>query len=490
MNTADLLRLPTRQRPDHPALLFEGRSYTYRDLDLLTDRFASYLRASRFQSGEVIALLLESRPELLIAALGAFKAGVVPNVVNAMLSPEEVRTVVANSGAALLVTDPERWADVEPVCAGLGVRDTLLTGDAFTSALAGADQRFDCLDLPPHTVACLLYTSGTTGRPKGVMLTHRNITDNASQFARVHFGPDDRLLVAAPMFHCWGLINGVFGMFAAGGTAIVVRRFKAEPILERIAADRPTQFLGVPAMVNHLIRSPSAARYDRSSLRVVHSAAAPMPAELIAALRDDWKVGYAESYGLTEVSPVITTTAPADMRPGSCGRAMGDTELKVVDVEGRTLPVGEVGELWARGTAVSAGYFGRPDATAEVFVDDGWFRTGDIVRMDADGYVFLVDRAKDMINVGGEKVYPRDVEEVLFRHKAVADVVVIGAPDPVLGEVPCAVVALKAGQTTTSEELIAFLRPCLASFKIPRDIKFVDVVPRSPSGKALRRLLR
>jgi long-chain acyl-CoA synthetase len=169
---------------------------------------------------------------------------------------------------------------------------------------------------------------------------------------------------------------------------------------------------------------------------------------------------------------------------------MGDTALKVVDAEGRTLPVGEVGELWARGTAVSAGYFKKPDATAEVFLADGWFRTRDIVRVDAAGYVFLIDRAKDMINVGGEKVYPRDVEEVLFRHQAVADAVVIADPDPVLGEVPRAVVALKPGRTATAEELIAFLRPSLACFKIPRAIAFVDAVPRSPSGKALRRLLR
>ena len=490
MNIADLLRRSATDRPEHPALLFEGRSYSYAELDQLTNRFASHLRASGVRAQDVIALFLESGPELLIATLGAFKAGVVPNVINAMLRPAEVYNVVADSGAVLLLTDPERWAGLEAHRTSLGIHDVLLTGAAFHAALRAADPHFACLDLPPHTLAALLYTSGTTGRAKGVMLTHVNIWDNASQFARVHFGPEDRLLIAAPLFHCWGLINGALGMFAAGGTALVVRRFKAEPILEQIASDQPTQFLGVPAMINRLIRSPHAARCDRCSLRVVHSAAAPMPAELIAALRDHWRVGYAESYGLTEVSPVITTTTPAEMRPGSCGRAMGDTELKVVDAEGRTLPVDEVGELWARGTAVSAGYFKQPDATAEVFTADGWFRTGDIVHMDVEGYVFLVDRAKDMINVGGEKVYPRDVEEVLFRHEAVADAVVVGAPDPMLGEVPRAVVALRPGQTATAEELIAFLRSSLACFKIPREITFVDVVPRSPSGKALRRLLR
>ena len=256
MNIADLLRRSAADRPEHSALLFEGRSHSYAELDLLTNRFASYLCASGVQTGDVIALLLESGPELVIATLGAFKAGVVPNVVNAMLRPEEVCNVVADSGAVLLVTDPRRWVGLAAFRTGLGVREVLLTGAAFNAALVAADQRFACLDLPPHTLAALLYTSGTTGRPKGVMLTHLNILDNAGQFARVHFGPGDRLLIPAPLFHCWGLINGVLGMFAAHGTAIVVRRFKAEPILEQIAADRPTQFLGVPAMINHLIRSP------------------------------------------------------------------------------------------------------------------------------------------------------------------------------------------------------------------------------------------
>jgi acyl-CoA synthetase (AMP-forming)/AMP-acid ligase II len=322
------------------------------------------------------------------------------------------------------------------------------------------------------------------------MLTHRNILDNAARFARIHYGPDDRLLVAAPLFHCWGLINGVLGIFAARGTAIAVRRFRTEPVLDLIERARPTLFLGVATMINYMSRSPGIAGRDRSSLRAVLCAAAPMPLELIEVLRRDWNVGYAESYGLTETSPVITTTTPAAMRPGSCGRAMGDTELKVVDAEGTTLPAGSVGELWARGTAISAGYYRQPEATAAVFTADGWFKTGDLARIDEEGYVWIVDRAKDMINVGGEKVYPRDVEELLHRHPAVADAVVVGVPDADLGEVVKAVVALNPGQAWTADELVAYLRPSLARFKLPRAVEFVDAVPRSPSGKALRRLLR
>jgi long-chain acyl-CoA synthetase len=321
------------------------------------------------------------------------------------------------------------------------------------------------------------------------MLSHLNILDNARHFASFHYLPDDRVLIPPPLFHAWGLMSGIIAIAHIQATALVMRRFKPEPVLDEIESARPTVLLAVPTMIGHLSRCPTINSRDLSSIRTVLCAAAPMPVELIDVLRA-WKVGYAESYGLTETSPVITTTKSHEMRPGSCGKAMGDTELKVVCPEGRTLPVGEVGELWARGTAISLGYYGRPDATAEVFVEGGWFRTGDIVRMDEDGYVYVVDRVKDMINVGGEKCYPRDVEEVLFRHPSIADAVVIGVPDPILGEVVKAYIALKPGASLTAEEVIAFLKPCVATFKVPRQVVFIESIPRTPSGKALRRMLR
>ncbi len=497
MNIAHLLTAAAKDRPRHTALLFEDRAFTYEELDRLTDRVASALTGLEAARGEVIAIFLDTSPELLVGYLGALKAGAVPNVVNAALQPEEVRHVVADSGARVLITDPDRWASLGPVRGGLGVPHVLLTGGepgdgaySFDTVLAAASDRIATVDLNPGALATLLYTSGTTGHPKGVMLTHHNILDNARQFARVHYADDDRLLIAAPLFHCWGLINGVLGISTVGGTAIVIRRFQTNPVLDLIETAHPTILMAVPTMVNYLAKSPTIAQRDLTSLRVVLSAAAPMPLELIEVLRRDWGVGYAESYGLTETSPVITTTTAREMRPGSCGRAMGDTRLKVADPLGNPLPVGSVGELWAQGMAISAGYYRRPDETARVFKPDGWFRTGDLVRMDEEGYVYIVDRAKDMVNVGGEKVYPREVEEVLHRHPAVADAVVLGVPDPDLGELVKACIVLKPGLDWSADEVIAYLKPNLASFKLPRLVEFVAAIPRSASGKVLRRLLR
>lgn len=498
MNVANLLVSAARATPTHPALIFEGHPYSYAALDRLSAQFAHAIEALGLARGDILAIFLESCPELLIAYLGALRAGVTPNVVNGFLKPEEVRAIVADSEAKVLVTDPGRHDLLAPERTRMGLDRAIVTGWrhdvapdlAFDAVLADQPETYEPLDLDPAELASLLYTSGTTGLPKGVMLTHRNILDNAQNFRAIHYTPATRLLVAAPLFHCWGLINGVLGAFAAGATAILMRRFQTEPALDLIEEARPTAMIGVATMYNYMGKSPSFPRRDLSSLEFVLSAAAPTPLELIEHLRRDWKVGYAESYGLTETSPVITTTHHAHTRPGSCGRPMGDTTLKVVGPLGKPLPDGEIGELCAQGTAIFAGYFKRHEATAAVFTEGGWFRTGDIARIDPDGYVYIVDRIKDMINVGGEKVYPRDVEEVLHRHPAVADAVVIGIPDADRGEVVKAYVVRKPGVPCTAEELIETLRPVLAAYKVPREIEFTEEIPRSPSGKALRRLLR
>jgi len=502
MNVATLLDRAAHDVPSQPAIHFEDREMDYATLLNLASRFSRGLVTRGLHEGDVLAIYLESTPELVVACLGAIRIGVIPNVVNASLRPDEVRVIVPDSRAKILLTDPERWDALEPVREQLGVSQAILTAietsrseeeielESFDAVLTDKGHWPETLDLPANSLACLLYTSGTTGSAKGVMLTHLNLIDNAEQFARIHYEPGDRLMIAAPLFHSWGLINGILGIIAARGTAIFARRYRTDAMLNLIEATRPTVFLGVATMINYMTKSDCFSDRDLGSLRLILCAAAPTPVELIEVMRKVWKVGYAESYGLTETGPVITTTHSSAMRPGSCGRAMGDTHLKVVDADATTVPVGTTGELWARGTAIASGYLRQPELTSQVFLADGWFRTGDIARMDEDGFVYIVDRVKDMINIGGSKVYPRDIEEVLHRHPSVADAVVVGMPDEALGEVVKAVIALKPGQQWDREGVIAYLGPLVARYKLPRCVEFVTEVPRSVSGKALRRLLR
>ena len=522
-NVSDIVRITARQAGHRRALVFEGQSWTYVQLDAAIDRFAASLSALQLPRPSVVSIFTESVPELIIAYLGTARAGHVTNIVNGTLQGPEVAFILADSNTRVLVTDGARWRllanrhDLPETLERVLVAPAPGDGpwparwarpqtETFSSFLNGSgarprheelaealadelDEKLESWTPDPDALSTLMYTSGTTGKPKGVMLSHRNIVDNAARFAAVHYGPDDRLAIGAPLFHCWGLINGALAIFWAGGTALILRRFRTEEALELVRREQATQFLGVAAMYRFMLRAPGS-REALASLKVAHSAAAPTPVELIERLRGDFGIQYAESYGLTETSPVITTAHWSETRPGSCGRAVGDTELKVVSPDGTPAPPGEVGELWARGTAIMLGYWRRPDATRQSITPDGWFKTGDLVRMDEDGYVYIVDRVKDMINVAGEKVYPREVEEVLHAHPDVADAAVVGIPHPDKGEVPKAFVVRKPGAGVSAGDLIAYCRERLARYKVPAEVEFVEEIPRSASGKTLRRQLR
>ncbi|HLT59454.1 MAG: AMP-binding protein [Limnochordales bacterium] len=530
-NVADIVKASAQRDGGRRALVFEGQSWTYAQLDAAIDGFAAALEALRLPRPSVVSVYTESVPELLVAYLGTARAGHVANIVNGTLQAPEVAYILADSDTRVLVTDGSRWRQlagrpdlpdalervlVAPA-AGDGpwpARWSRPRTDTFASFLAASGSGTPGRSWPvpsagsspgataearasgpahwpadPDALSTLMYTSGTTGKPKGVMLSHRNIVDNAVRFAAIHYSPDDRLAIGAPLFHCWGLINGALAILWAGGTALILRRFQTEAALELVRREQATQFLGVAAMYRFMLRAPGS-RAALASLKVAHSAAAPTPVELIDRLRTDFGIQYAESYGLTETSPVITTAHWRETRPGSCGKAVGDTELKVVAPGGTPVGPGEAGELWARGTAIMLGYWRRPDATAQAITPDGWFKTGDIVRMDGDGYVYIVDRVKDMINVAGEKVYPREVEEVLHAHPALADAAVVGVPHPDKGEVPKAYVVPKPGAAVSADEIQAYCRERLARFKVPAEVEFVAEIPRSASGKTLRRKLR
>ena len=335
----------------------------------------------------------------------------------------------------------------------------------------------------------LLYTSGTTGQPKGAELTHANLVTNASMSAEtlVELTPDDVVMGCLPLFHCFGLTCGLNASVYAGSCLTLIPRFDARKALEVIGRDRVTVFEGVPTMYAGMLHVEDADSFDVSSLRTCISGGSAMPVEVMKNFEKAFGCMVLEGYGLSETSPVASFNQPdKERKPGSIGVPVRGVELKLVDGDGNDVPTGEVGEIAIRGENVMKGYWGRRDATKEA-IPDGWFRSGDMARQDEDGYYFIVDRKKDLIIRGGYNVYPREVEEALYEHQAVAEAAVVGIPHAELGEEVGAAVALKPGQEATEEELREFARERLAAYKYPRQVWIVDELPKGPTGKILRR---
>ncbi|MBC8419935.1 MAG: AMP-binding protein [Proteobacteria bacterium] len=498
MNVSHIIKRHVEENPGKTAIIFGDRRISYAELDNLIARTADGLLKIGLERGDVLSLFLPSLPELIIGYLGTVRAGLTVNVVNAMLREQEVAYILKDCQTRAVLVDDSRLPIIEAVRPDLdSLEKIILLGDtgkdrypSFDSVLAQESDRFDPVETKGSDLCHLMYTSGTTGWPKGVMATHLNIWHNCTQFGRVHFTPDDITMVATPIFHCWGLINGTFGTLSRGGTVITVERFYPEQALDTIERLRPTVFQGVPPMYNLFLKQPGLAERDISSVIFCLSAATKMPENLIRQIEERLNWRYAEAWGLTESSCVGTTVPYTETRIGSCGRGMDDAQIKVVDDAGNTLPPGEQGELCVKGTCVTNGYLNKPEATAEVFDPDGWFHAGDIAYMDEDGYAYIVDRKKDMINVGGEKVFPSEVEDMMLIHPKIRDLVIVGIPDELKGEAPKAFIQLNEGEQSNLEEIRAFCKPRMAPYKVPVAVEFVDEIPRSAAGKALRRLLR
>ena len=498
MNVSDIIKRHVAENPDKTAIIFGERRISYSELDVLINQAADGLLKMGLKRGDVLSLFLPSLPELIICYLGTVRAGVTVNVVNAMLREQEVGYILKDCQTRAVIVNDTRLPIIESVRPEVESLEMIIVhGDTdgdkyptFESLLAQGNGKFEPEGTKGSGLCHLMYTSGTTGWPKGVMATHLNIWHNSTEFGKVHFKPEDTIMVATPIFHCWGLINGTFGMLSRGGTVITVERFYPEQTLNDIERLKPTVFQGVPPMYNLFLKQPDLEIRDVSSVVFCLSAATKMPENLIHQIEEVLKWRYAEAWGLTESSCVGTTAHYTETRIGSCGKGMDDAEIKVVDDEGNTLPPGEQGELCVRGTCVTNGYLNKPEATAEVFSQGGWFRAGDIAYMDEDGYAYIVDRKKDMINVGGEKVFPSEVEDMMLVHPKIKDLVIVGIPDDLKGEAPKAFIQLFEDETATLEEIREFCKPRMAPYKVPVAVKFVDEVPRSAAGKALRRLLR
>ncbi|HET9017509.1 MAG TPA: long-chain fatty acid--CoA ligase [Thermomicrobiaceae bacterium] len=494
------------RRPDQAAVRFAGTSLTYRELWGSALRFARVLADLGVGRGDRVALMLPNCPQYVIAYYGALRAGAIVVQVNPLYTPRELGYTLTNSGARTIVVADVLYPVVQATLPHAALDHVLvarLRGEAtlgpgarsFEETLAAASGEPPAVEVGAHDVAVLQYTGGTTGVSKGAMLTHYNLVANVLQCraANPELPRDDefRILGALPLFHVYGMTVVMNLCLACGGSMVLLPRFELEPVMQTIRAFQPTLFPGVPTMYVAVNSYPDAEEYGVGSIRFCNSGGAPMPVEVMAAFERRFGAKVLEGYGLSETSPV-THGNPAwgERRPGTVGLPVADTDCQIVDVETgtRVLPTGEPGEIRLRGPQVMAGYWDMPSETADA-LRDGWLYTGDIGTMDADGYLTIVDRKKDLILASGFNVYPRDVEEVLYEHPAVLEAGVAGIPDPYRGETVKAYVVLRPGASATAADLEAFCRERLAAYKVPRLFEFRDELPKSAVGKVLRRVL-
>lgn len=525
----DMLRRSVNRFPNSPALLFYGACLTYHDLDHLATRFAISLRSLGVRPQDRVAIMLPNLPQALIAYYGALLAGAVVVQINPLYVSREIEAQLTDSGSETMVALDLFHSRIEPIRERTALKRTILTGVQdflpplrrllypikarmsghwtrikkdpsmyeFLGLLKGSAEG-DTSPLPslgPDDLALLQYSGGTTGTAKGVMLTHRNLVANAFQCR--YWVPDFReghevFLGVIPFFHAYGLSTCQHLAVLAGCPLILLPRFQVTEVLEAIQKYRVTIFSGIPAMFMKVSESPKVGRYDLRSLRVCLSGASPLRAEVQDRFRRLIGVEISEGYGLTEASPVTHCNPVYGEHPeGSIGVPFPDTDVRLVDLDSgeRAVPAGGLGELVVRGPQVMQGYWNKPAETRSV-LRDGWLYTGDIAREDARGFFYLVDRKKDMIKSRGETVYPREVEDVLCGHPAVQEAVVVGVPDPLLGEAVKAYVVLAEGRRLSEQELIGYCRQGLAKFKVPSTVEFRQELPRTFVGKALRRVLR
>jgi long-chain acyl-CoA synthetase len=485
-NLAHNLVVTAERRPDAPAIRLGDEVLSYADLLRRAAGVAGWLRENGQTPGDRVGLMMPNLPAFPIHFYGALLAGAVVVPMNPLLKEREVEYYLRDSGAGFLFVAEGLGDEQDKAAASTGTRlvEVGTFGlDRVEDGAAIAEPR------DPEDTAVILYTSGTTGQPKGAELTHANLATNAATTARTltEVGPDDVVMGCLPLFHVFGLTCGLNAGIAAGACLTLLPRFDGRAALETIAAHGVSVFLGVPTMYSAMLQAPDATSFDATSLRTCVSGGAALPVEVLRSFEASFGCAILEGYGLSETSPVACFNHPHQVRkPGSIGTPVAGVELKLVDSAGGPVPAGEVGEIAIRGESLMKGYWGRPDATAEA-VPDGWLRTGDLAKQDEDGYFFIVDRKKDLIIRGGYNVYPREIEEVLYEHPDVTEAAVIGLPHAELGEEVAAAVAVREGAEVSHDDLITFVKERVAAYKYPRHLWVVDTLPKGPTGKILRR---
>lgn len=499
---ADIVRVHAKERPDAPALVYQGRATTYDALDRSSSRVANALIAEGVKPGSRIAHLDKTSDHYFELLFGGAKAAAVMVSVNWRLAAPEVLHIVNDAEAEILFVGEEYFPIVEKIRDELKtVRRIVALGPRHGGWESFAEWRDRHPDSDPHVpmkpddTAVQFYTSGTTGLPKGAELTNANFEFMFDKWTRSWLlEPGVPNIVCLPMFHIGGAGWGIAGLYA-GTVNHLMREFVPAVVLETIQRERIQVMLLVPAMILFLVQSPQIRETDLSSLRLIVYGAAPIPADLLKQALSIFGCGFQQVYGLTETTGAITLLPPEDHDPSdakkllSCGYAQEGVELRIVDEQGKDVPIGKVGEIAIRSPQVMRGYWRLPDATERAIHGD-WFFSGDAGYLDEKGYLFIYDRVKDMIVSGGENIYPAEVESALFGHPAVADVAVIGVPDERWGEAVKAVVVRKPGADISAGDLIGWARERIAGYKLPKSVDFIDALPRNPTGKLLKRELR
>lgn len=507
MNITKQLAVTAQEHPQKTAYVFQESETSYLELNGMVSKFASSLQQLGYRKGDHIALVVGNSPYYVIAMYGALRIGAVVIPVNPMYTPHELNYILKNGDVKGIITMDVLMEKFEAIAEQLPDVEYYISCDtgasrsfdesplaskmkSFTELTKEGSMDVETPEVDDEDTAIVLYTSGTTGKPKGAMLTHKNIYSNAKDTADyLTINGEDRVIAALPMFHVFCLTVSLNAPLMNGGTVLIIPKFSPQEVFKVASEQHATIFAGVPTMYNYLLQSGAGHKDDFAGIRMCISGGSSMPVALLKNFEEMFNVRISEGYGLSEASPV-TCFNPLDQprKPGSIGRNIMNVENKVVNEFGEEAAVGEVGELAVCGPNVMKGYY-KLDEETEMALRDGWLYTGDMARMDDEGYFYIVDRKKDMILVGGYNVYPREVEEVLYEHPSIAEAAVIGAPHPETGEsVSCFVVTKDS--TLNEDVLLEFCKAHLAKYKVPSSIEFLEELPKNTTGKILRKSLR
>jgi long-chain acyl-CoA synthetase len=489
LNLASIVVDSAVRTPAGAAVCLAEVTLTYAELDERSARLAALLRERGLQPGDRVGVMLPNVPEFPVAYYGVLRAGGVVVPMNVLLKRREIAFYLADSGAGLLLAWHGFCDEARDGAADAGAELIEIEPQSFAELLVAHEPAAGMAETDEEDTAVILYTSGTTGKPKGAELTHFNLSRNADIASRTTcvISEGDIVLGTLPLFHSFGQTVSMNASMRVGATLTLVPRFDPEEALATMERDRVTHFYGVPTMYGALLHHPGREGFDTSALRTCITGGASMPVEVLRGFEEAFGCVVCEGYGLSETSPVASSNHPdMERKPGSIGTPLEEVEMKVVDEDDNEVGQGEVGEIVIRGHNIMKGYWQRPEATAEA-MRGGWFHSGDMARVDEDGYFFIVDRKKDLIIRGGYNVFPREVEEVLYEHPKIREAAVLGIPHEQLGEEVGAAVVLHDGEQLESEEVSAYVKERIAAYKYPRAVWFLDDLPKGPTGKILKR---